>query len=775
MVRKSAVFGLLITIFISCIGSLLPMPALASKETIVFWYGATQDERAVYERMVSDFERDNPDIRVNAMLVPMSYIERKLMLSIAGGAPPDVVRFYTHLGGEIMARQGLEPLDDLARRDNIGLSDFYPVGIKQNSFNGRLYGMPWLLSPNALLYNVDLFKQAGLSRPPRKWDELVRYSLRLTKRDKNGVIQQLGFADIQNFNLYLWQNGGELLSKDLRSPAFNSPEGRSALKWMNSFLHREVGDLATLQMFQSSYKGATQDAFGMGKVAMRIDNPFRIPDLRKYYPNLRFKVAPAPYSRVRTAEVVGNSLVIPRGSRHKEAAWRFIKFVTSKEQMVKVCRAASRIPARRSAATSPKFYSDPILRPFVNEIPYGRSIPVVPGYQEFSEALGRNLEPALKQEATADRALANADMECGKILSRAMEDLSKFSPVDWRKMGTAAAGLLFALIAVGVFFVLFRTRGSRAARREAITFYMFVAPWLIGFIVLTFGASLASLVFSFCRWDILTPARFIGGRNYVELLSQDPRFLKSLGNTVYYAAFAVPLGIIAGLAVAMLMNQKLRGIAIFRTVYYLPVIVSGVATVIVWRWLFDPTLGLVNRLLTTPVPWISLNNGLHFTLQPLIVNPPKWLLDPAFAKPVFILMSLWGVGSAMVIFLAALQGVPEELREAAKLDGANSWQSFRHVTLPLLTPAIFYQLIIGTVASFQIFTQAYLLTNGSGGPADSTLFYVLYLYKNAFEFMKMGYASSMAWVLFLVVMLITLIQFKAAGKWVYYEAESERN
>jgi ABC-type sugar transport system permease subunit/ABC-type glycerol-3-phosphate transport system substrate-binding protein len=747
----------------------------ASRETIVFWYGATQDERAVYERMVAEFERANPDIRVNAVLVPQSYVERKLILSVAGGVPPDVVRFYTHLGGELMARYALEPVDGLARRDKIDMGDFYPVAIQQNSFRGHLYGMPWLLSPNALIYNTDLFKRAGLdpTKPPRNWDELVSYSLRLTKRDSSGVIEQLGFADLQNFNLFLWQSGGQILSTDLKSPGFNGPEGQAAVTWMRSFLLREVGDFTTLQAFNSSFKGAAQDAFGLGKVAMRIDSPFRIPDLRKYYPDLHFAVAPAPWSKVHTAEVVGNSLVIPRGSKHREAAWEFIKFVTSKQQMISVCRSASRIPARRSAAMSPAFLSDPVMRPFVQEIPFGRSVPVAPGYQQFAEALGRNLEPALKGDVSPDVALSKADAECRGILDKANEDMTKLPLVPWRTLGMGAFGLLLAAAGLAIWQVRRQTHGSRSARREAATFYLFISPWLIGFVVLTFGASLASLVFSFCKWDVLTPARYVGLRNYVELLQQDPRFLKTMGNTVYYTCFSVPLGIIAGLAVSMLMNQKVRGIGIFRTIYYLPVVVSGVATVIIWRWLFDANTGMINRLLSTHVPWISTAHGLHIAMVPFMANPPKWLLDPVFAKPAFIIMSLWGIGGTMVILLAALQSVPEELHEAAKLDGAGPWQAFRHVTLPLLTPSIFYLLIMGTISSFQVFTQAYLMTGG--GPSDSTLFYVLYLYFNAFQWMKMGYGAAMAWVLFLIVMLITLVQFKGAGRWVYYEGQAEKS
>ncbi|NPV09418.1 MAG: sugar ABC transporter permease [Anaerolineae bacterium] len=277
------------------------------------------------------------------------------------------------------------------------------------------------------------------------------------------------------------------------------------------------------------------------------------------------------------------------------------------------------------------------------------------------------------------------------------------------------------------------------------------SPWIIGFLVFTLGPMIASVYFSLSEYSVLKPARFIGVENFARMFSNDPRYWISIYNTAYYTVLQVPLGIVVALAIAILLNQGLKGENLFRTAYYMPSVVSGVAVSMLWLWLFDPTLGLVNDVLAR-----------------LGISGPRWLQDPAWSKPALVLMSVFGIGGTMVIFLAGLQGIPESLYEAAMVDGANWWQKTRNITIPMITPTIFFNLVMGFIGSFQVFTQAYVMTNG--GPVNSTLFYVLYLYQNAFRFFKMGYASAMAWVLFFIVLALTLVQFRLAGRWVYYEA-----
>jgi len=298
-------------------------------------------------------------------------------------------------------------------------------------------------------------------------------------------------------------------------------------------------------------------------------------------------------------------------------------------------------------------------------------------------------------------------------------------------------------------------RRNRLARREALNGYAFFSPWLFGFLVFTAGPVLYSLYLSFTSYDTLSAPKWIGIMNYKVLLTQDMTFWKSLYNTLYYVVFSVPLGLIIGVLLAMLMNQKVPGIRFFRTVFYLPSVVSGVAVALLWMWLLDPSFGLINT-----------------TLAKFGIQGPGWLTDVDWSKPSLILMSLWGVGGSMIIYLAGLQGIPRDLYEASRVDGAGAVRQFWRITLPLLTPTIFYNLIMGLLGGFQVFLQSFVMTNG--GPVDSTLFYALYLYNKAFKSSQMGYASAMAWILLVLTLICTLIVLRTSKKWVYYEGAENK-
>lgn len=296
---------------------------------------------------------------------------------------------------------------------------------------------------------------------------------------------------------------------------------------------------------------------------------------------------------------------------------------------------------------------------------------------------------------------------------------------------------------------------TKQRRREAWEGILFASPWLVGFLVFTAGPMIASFLLSFTRWNGITPIndlRWVGAENYARLIQQDNSFRHALHNTFFYAVIAVPLGMATALSLALLLNQRVRGMPIFRTIFYLPSVVSGVATSMLWLWLFNPSFG-----------------GINWVLHQLHLPEPGWLTDEKSAIWVFILMSVWGVGNTMLINLAGLQEVPEHLHEAASLDGAGPLMRFRHVTLPMLSPTLFFNLVMGIIGSFQVFTSAYVMTGG--GPNESTLFYVLYLYQKAFEQFQMGYASAMAWILFAIVLALTLLVIRSSRIWVYYEGE----
>jgi multiple sugar transport system permease protein len=279
--------------------------------------------------------------------------------------------------------------------------------------------------------------------------------------------------------------------------------------------------------------------------------------------------------------------------------------------------------------------------------------------------------------------------------------------------------------------------------------YAFISPWLFGFIVFAAAPFVASIYLSFTRYDIVSAPVWVGPANYHRLLTEDPLFWKSLGITFKYALVALPAGIVAGVGLALLLNLEIAGISVYRTVFYLPSIVPVVATSVIFVWILNPQIGLVNGLLG------------HFG-----VTGPAWLQDTRWAFWSLAIMSLWGVGGSMIIYLAGLKDIPASLYEAAIIDGAGAWQRTRHVTLPMITPVIFFNLIMGVIGSFQYFTQAYIMTQG--GPEDSTHFYALYLFNRAWRYLDMGYASAMAWILFLIVMVFTVLIFRTHHRWVHY-------
>ena len=299
-----------------------------------------------------------------------------------------------------------------------------------------------------------------------------------------------------------------------------------------------------------------------------------------------------------------------------------------------------------------------------------------------------------------------------------------------------------------------RARRRARSRLEAVQGYLYMSPWLIGFFVWTLGPMIFSAGLAFFEWEIVTPPQFVGFGHFREL-AQDRLFYKSLFNTAYYSFVRVPLQLVVSLTVAFALNTGLSGIRFYRTIFYLPSVIPMVAIAILWVWVFNPELGLVNAL-----------------LRSLGLSPQLWMMDPKLVKPVFIFVSLWAIGDQFVIFLAGLQGIPIPLKEAAAIDGATSWQSLLHITIPVLSPVIFFNLVVGVIHSFLVFTLAYIASNG--GPNYASLFYVLYLYRNAFEFMRMGYAALLAWILFVIIGLLTLLQLNLASRWVYYEAPIQR-
>ena len=299
---------------------------------------------------------------------------------------------------------------------------------------------------------------------------------------------------------------------------------------------------------------------------------------------------------------------------------------------------------------------------------------------------------------------------------------------------------------------------SSARRREAISGYLFISPWLIGFIVFFVGPIIASFILSFMRWNIVGAPTWVGLDNYQAIFTSDARFAKAVQVTITYAVFYLPLEVICGIGLAVLMNQKLRGIGIFRTLFYMPYVVPQVAAALVWVWMLNARYGVVNTIMG----WFG-------------IQGPNWLGNPAYILPSLIIIALWGVGGSSIIYLAGLQNISQTLYEAATVDGANRIQRFFRITLPMLSPTIFFQVVLGLIGVFQTFTPAFIAAGANGGPLQSGLFYMLYIYNRGFVTLRMGYASALAWILTVFILIVTILVLRSSRYWVYYESDRSAN
>lgn len=730
---------------------------------------------------------------------------QKLMTAIAGGAPPDVINQDRFSIGGWAARDAFLPLDDLIAGQpsedpqNIHPDEFFDACWQEAAYRGKVYAIPNGTDDRVLFYNRDLLKAGGFTdadgnaRPPRNWDELKEAAVKLTKKDSNGNLLNVGFIpNYGNSWLYLfgWQNGGEFMSADGRTCTLNDPLIAEALDWITG-VYDALGGRATVESFISTFQPGALDPFLNGKVALFIQGDGYLGTIARYAPDLNFGVAAAPMPKQYEGKPLtwsgGFSWAIPRGAAHPEVAWEFVRWMVSEEATMLDNQVRQRYNRARGRLFIPSMsanrrindrvyerfvQNNPDLndnlrqyRRLVNELmPYSRFRPVTPVGQRLWDEQVRAMERATHHQYTSQEALDIGTREVQRELDRLLRDGSD-PLMPWSRI----AYVLLGLVTVGAVVLVFRAHRRRIEGwrpnivREGVAGYAFASPWLIGFVVFTAGPVIASILLSFTEYDVLHPAQFVGMENYRELFGRDPVFWKALGNTAFMVA-GVPLGMAVGLGIAMLLNAEVKGMAVYRTIFYLPAIVPLVASSVLWIWVFNPDGGLLN----TGLRFLGLEGMLTGMAKAVGAKGLFWLQEEQLAKPALLLMGLWSAGSSMIIWLAGLKGIPAHLYEAAEIDGAGGWKRFLHITLPMLSPYIFFNLIMGVIGTFQIFTQAYIMTQG--GPVDATLFYVYYLFNSGFQYFRMGYASAMAWILFGIILLLTLIQFKLAPRWVHYEA-----
>ena len=783
---------------------LLFVSSCHAKTKLIVWGLQSGKETKALDAQVAEFEKRNPDIDVALLSMGAGSMNpQKLMTAIVGGVPPDVINQDRFTIGDWASRDTFRPLDDFLAQDKnspsgVHAADYYSAAWQEAEYQGSVYAIPSGIDNRMLFYNRKVLREAGLKEPPKTWEELLEVSKKLTKRRKDGSYDRIGF--IPNYGnswlyLYAWQNGGEFMSPDGKTCTLNGKNSVDALKFMTK-VYDELGGYSNVSIFQSGFQSEEQDPFYTGKIGMVITGNWILNGIARYAPGLDFGVAPAPVPAARLRGegrfagkpkyitwCGGYSLAIPKGAPHSEEAWRFIKWMNSLEAALlgnKIQKEYNESKGRPFvfSFTANQKINEALLREFPPEgknlfegqkafldmLPNGKFRPVTFVGQTLWDAHVRAFEQAAQHDKTPQKAMDEqahlVQQELNKAFAR--ESLPPFP----RTPIYICAALVLCAFAVGFVQAQKQIGNSKAARSEAISGYLMAAPWIIGFLLLTAGPILASLMLAFADYDVLHAPRYAGLSNFQTLFTDDRELLtKAFYNAAYLSVIGIPLGMSTGLGIAMLLNMNVRGMQWYRTAFYIPSIVPAIASAVLWSWILagDPSKGLLNAL------WQStITEWWGFT-------PPGWFSVAEWAKPGLIIQGLWGAGGGMILWLAGLQGVPASLYEAARIDGARGWAQFRNVTLPIISPYIFFQLIMGTIGALQEFDRVYVLGGGSGsaGPLDSLLVPVLYLFNNAFRYFKMGYASAIAWIIFVVILILTLIQLFAQKYWVHYEAEQK--
>lgn len=750
----------------------LPADVVAIK--VLHWGDKTEDE--IVRKLVEDFEKmpENKGIKVIRInLGQAAAVRTKLQTMFAAGDPPDVFYLGLENVSDLAQKNLLADVEELIARDKargtptIDLNALYPATVRSFRVDpetgqvgkGRLVGLPKGFTTVGFFYNRDLFRRAGIADPPATgwtWEEFIATARAI------GKLPNCYGADFvtweQMVRVYLWTYGVDFASPGWAQPYhFDDPTLLAAMQRLQEWFH---GESRTLLSAKTQIETG-QEPFLAGNVGMA--GPFgrwKVPVYRTV-DSFDWDLAPLPHVAGRPPRngVFTVAWALARTTPHKEEAWRFVKYLMSEHGQRLMSNAGLEIPVLRSVAEE-AVRSDANARPRNARILLDAaefSDPTdYPPDPEFQQQLRVQVEEVFKLGLPVSKAMARVERKWTENLRRAavaQED----RPIHWGRL-LMTIGLPLAAVLIAAAIVWWRRRPAGLTFREEWAGMSMISPWVAGFLIFTSFSIGLSLILSFTKWSALTTldhAQYVGWDNFRSLWTRDDTFTRSLKATAWYALLAVPTGQLAALVAAMLMNREYKSIGIFRAIWYLPSVLAGVGVAVMWKWVFHHEHGLLKLILDPMLP-----AGMH---------SPAWFEKDAnrWGVPAFAIVNLWAIGGTMMIYLAGLKGIPKDMYEAAAIDGAVGWRRFRHVTLPMLSPVLFFNFIIAIIASFQVFTQAFVMTGG--GPGDATRFYVVYLYNQAFDFHEMGYASAMAWLLLLIVLVLTLAVMKGTKRFVYYE------
>ncbi len=763
--------------------------------TFSFW--GDYKDLELWKEIAERFEAEHPGVHISLQYTPHSYAQ-KLQLQLLSKSAADLILMDDENYPGYAARGYLEDLAPYIARDREALrtDDYFATAMQAFTFRGLTAGLPWNGTSVVMFINKDLFDAAGIPYPEKDWTwaDFRRISKALTKDtdgdgrpDQFGNMLGFGFLDIEPV---VWSFGGRILNEDFTGAAVDRPGFLEAMRFLHDLKFEDRSSI-----WFGDFEGMNKQVQLLtGKIGMTSGGWFVAQILGEHEGGMRWGVCHMPkgpggrYTRVTWDGISINAGISPA---KKAAAWEFIKFLVTEPIQQYIAESGRGVPVVREYAE--KYFSDPDTpvdeRLAIEAMDYGRITPVTAKYNQLKSTTQfwvkkLELEDAARRPKPKE-IVVPLQTAIDKILASELGDFSAEKPVIEEKDPTLfrVVGAVIVLgLATGLVLRLRRSQTlrdqfsgvfrSRMRRVEALWGLFFATPWFIGFTCFLGFPFLFSIVLSFSAWDPYEPIsqrKFIGFSNYIHALTRDDLMWIALKNTFTYACIAVPVTLCGSLALAMLLNQRVRGIGLFRTLFYMPNVVGGVATVIMWVYIFNPHFGPLNTFLA------AVNKLLDKTFLAFITLPePQWLQNPDYAMPALVLMMLWATGGGgMLVFLAGLQGIPEQLYEAAEIDGAGRLRKFWNVTIPMLTPTIFFNLVLGVIAALQVFTQAFILVGREGGPNHQLLFYVMHLYNKAFIEYNFGYGAALAWILFAIIMVFTLLIIRSSALWVYYEGERQ--
>ncbi len=772
---------------------------------LVVWDG--DEALTILRGATKEFEKAHPGVKVKLESADYTLYFQKLLAQFAANAAPDVAMLNPENFQRYAKRGALLKLNQFfAGTPDFDINGYYKPIVDAHSLDGSVYVLPRDIAPIGLIYyNKRLFKEAGLDQPDGSWTwdfvphpelgskDFLTCMERLTKIGANGKVKQWGFSawDPQPFT--------DTLVYSMGARYVDNPEAFHKLLFTDPRIIKcydfvsELGNkkhwMPTKSELTTVVQSTAIDLFISEKLAMFQCGIWQVPHVRKAMPPgsaefFDWDIVQAPGYRDPATGVVshagptgGSGYGIISSTPHPKEAWELARWMAGPPGMIAMAKAGIAQPAIEKLALSPVWIPGPDAPPD-QQYPHNRMAthlavksvvfsPTAEYWSEVSKLVNTKSDSIYDGTAAAGPALT----EGVRIANERLSDILKqenLKPLNW-----VTSFLVGLLLVVGLVYWIFKPdlgkRLTRGQKSEAKAGFAFASPWIIGTAVFTVGPMLLSFLMSFTDWDFITPARSRGVANFTEALTRDARFWVSLKVTMIYTLVSVPLGICVAMGLALLLNTKIRGVPIYRTFFYLPSLASVVASSLIWRKVFQPDGGLLNMALFGP------DGTWRLPLIGHLVGPggklPDWMGNEHLALPALIMMSTWGVGAGMVILLAGLKGIPDFYYEAATLDGAGPVSKFRAVTVPMVSPAIIFAFVTGLIGSFQSFTQVFVMTGGEGGPNNSTRFYMLHLYDAAFNNLRMGYASALAWILFVVVFIASMAQFRL-NRYVYYEGGS---